>query len=359
MDGFGNFLGNIVAGLVSVLPLFIVPVLLKKSLDSLPGLGNQLSKLRSKTPSVGGKLKSAAKKGDLYNTGKNLKGSMESSRLSRQNRRLARNLSGEGRFGRAGAFISRGGPAITATQKDAQKNLQSAARATVLKEQTENLENELKEKRAQAVREGRAFNEAEELEKIATAPKTSPEEKRAALHMMAQRGNVSEIRRVKGHFKATGDSSALVELDEAVSTNASSLMAKAPDLIKGASAFKDVSGSEIVQFHSSTAKAHVDQVLEFQTKATAARKAHADAVANGSDPQEIKMLESVANAAESEYTTYLQTAERAFADIANNPTLQAQFKGEARSEYARLGLVIQPPASPPSSPPAQPPASQP
>jgi len=348
-DGFGGWLGQLVAALVAVLPLFIVPVLLKKSLDSLPGLGNQLSKLRSKAPSVGGKLKESVKKGDLAKGMAERKANRENTRQARQNLRFSKKVTGEGRFGKAGQFMATGGPALTAAQKEARQNLISSARGTVnayeaqkLKQNTENLEAKLKTDRAAAVAAGRSFNEAEALKQYALAPNSSPEERSAAMHLMAQRGNISEIRETKAVLTEKKDKSSLAALDVAISTNAGSIISKAPDLIKGSNgAFKDITASEIVALHPSTAQAHVEHIQQLEATASTATKQLQTAEAS-SDPVErakIPILKDVSDKANEEYGQARETIERALADIQNNPTLQAQFKGESRSIYERVAAT--------------------
>lgn len=356
-DGFGGWIGQLVAALVSVLPLFIVPVLLKKSLDSLPGLGNQLSKLRSKAPSVGGKLKESAKKGNLLAASARRKDNRENTRRARQDLRFAKTASGEGRFGKVGQFMATGGPALTATQKEARQNLISGARGTVnayeaqkLKQNTDNLEAKLKTDRAAAVAAGISFNEAEALKQYALAQNSSPEERSAAMHLMAQRGNINEIRLVKEKFEANDDKSSLAALDVAISANAGSIISKAPDLIKGADgAFKDITASELVQLHPTTARAHAEYINGGAVRTAEAKRTETiknadeklrsgqitqvqfDAIKSSADA-------SVVDAAKSQ-DECRKALERAVADVANNPQLQSQFKGESRDIYESVGFA--------------------
>lgn len=57
-DGSSNVFGQVIASAVLVLPLFVVPVLLKKSLDAVPAIGKMANKWASRGYSgVGGKLR--------------------------------------------------------------------------------------------------------------------------------------------------------------------------------------------------------------------------------------------------------------------------------------------------------------
>jgi len=65
-ESFGSYLGSIVAAGVSVIPLFVVPTLLKQSLNAIPAIGKFASGLQSKASgNIGKQIKSGYQRGDM------------------------------------------------------------------------------------------------------------------------------------------------------------------------------------------------------------------------------------------------------------------------------------------------------
>lgn len=104
----GNWFGQIIAAAILVLPLFVVPSLLKKSLDGLPALGKLASKLSSSANgNVNKKLKESYQN-SLYGRGSAIR---KQARQNYQGTQFANKLKGKG-LGAANRLVAYGTAAI-------------------------------------------------------------------------------------------------------------------------------------------------------------------------------------------------------------------------------------------------------
>jgi hypothetical protein len=124
---------------------------------------------------------------------------------------------------------------------------------------------------------------------------TNDSDRDAALHMATQMGRSTVIRNVQSHSSYATDSKLQIATQEAIAANASSLAAKAPDLIKGAGpAFSSVTGEQMVGFSPDTMEQYVQHI---ETELAAGNAAAAQSLLS------------------------------AVADVTKNPTLQGKFDG--------------------------------
>lgn len=123
-----DWFGQIIGAAILVLPLFVVPSLLKKSLDSVPMVGQLANKWSGRANSrVGGKMKESYR-GSMFARGAAIrKGEREKFRT----RRFAEKISQDGKIGRINQAVAQG-IRLTEQQKVAgNKMLQSAEAATI------------------------------------------------------------------------------------------------------------------------------------------------------------------------------------------------------------------------------------
>jgi len=132
----------------------------------------------------------------------------------------------------------------------------------------------------------------------------SSAERSAAMHELASNGRDEVIRSLMSDSNIDQNA-----LQSAITSNAGSLIAKAPDIVKGgnAAAFTNVTGNDITKFSAGTAKQHIQYLESLHTAAVAA---------GGVGPEQ---------------DTYNKAAESfnsALEDIVNNTSLQGEFKGD-------------------------------
>jgi hypothetical protein len=296
-----NMFGQIIAAAILVVPLFAVPLILKKALDGIPALGQMTSKFAGRANGNVGKRINESYKNSLAGVGR-------SNRLRARDeffrKKTAKRISGGGFTGVA-AGIAAGGLSnlgITAKQRAQRDAVRNNARAVVagseseeLKQASLALENEL----AKIAPEDRDKH----LVGIATNSSKSEIERSSAMHKLAAGGRDDAIRKLTTHPSMSSESNQ-VALRRAIDSNAGSLIGKAPDLIKGAdAAFRDVSGAELASFSRGTMQQYMGHMEELRTSTDPADAAKYAGAVNGFNA--------------------------AVEDIKLNTTLQAAFKGEA------------------------------
>jgi len=135
-----------------------------------------------------------------------------------------------------------------------------------------------------------------------------PSRASAALHYAAQIGDTKFLR----DQLRSGNEDTQRMTREAINANPSSVIGKAPDLVKGSGpAFKSLKGEDLVQFKPDTAEAFVKHIQGLKAAAAAGD----------------------ANAA-ADYTTAVNGFNSAVQDIQNSPEFQAKFSAE-------VGAMIQ------------------
>jgi hypothetical protein len=335
-ESFGSYLGSIVAAGVSVIPLFVVPTLLKQSLNAIPAIGKFASGLQSKASgNIGKQIKSGYQRGD-----------MSRSRAAKsQIRDTRRNQAYAGRAA-AGGFLATGGLALTKGQKAAKQQIASRAQGAVAAEEAANLKNDISsleyqmnQEKQTAIANGQTYDDRKVLTNIATDSTKSATQRRAAMHLAAARGYVGEVRKMQTKFETDSNDSSLTEAQrgqarESLATlrlakdaNAGGLISKAPDLIKGPSAaFSDIGGGDLVQLHSSTATAHIEHLASLRQNSLDAQTAAQQPGAT----QEV--IDAAATAAQS-YKQAVTSLNEAVIDVSKNPQLQASFGGDVGRSY--------------------------
>lgn len=164
----------------------------------------------------------------------------------------------------------------------------------------ENLKKSMSTLQVEYAREKAAGNNTDTFLKNRALRATSDSDRDAALHMAAQTGRSTVIRQIQSDPTYATNTGLRTATQEAISANTSSLVAKAPDLVKGEDpAFRSVTGEQLAAFSEDTV-GHYLSYIERQISAgnTAAAKSLLGAVE----------------------------------DIQRNPTIQAKFVDRAGLE---------------------------
>ena len=164
----------------------------------------------------------------------------------------------------------------------------------------ENLKKSMSTLQVEYAREKAAGNSTDDFLANRALHATSDSDRDAALHMAAQTGRSTVIRKIQSDPTYAANTGLRTATQEAISANTSSLVAKAPDLVKGADpAFRSVTGEQLASFSEDTI-GHYLSHIERQISAgnTAAAKSLLGAVE----------------------------------DIQRNPTIQAKFVDRAGLE---------------------------
>lgn len=303
---------QILAAAVLILPLFIVPSLLKKSLDSVPMLGQMASKLSNRAnANVSGKVKESYK-GSLFGRGRAVR---RAAKEEFRNRKYAERLTQDGKAG-AIANIAAGGLSslgITKQQRAQRDAIKGSARATVANAEAKDLSDAtkvLEQDIANAqVKQGASFNKDQFLMTRATSSTATETERSAAMHQLASLGRDKQVRELQAQFRAAGDTHAEENLNRAIQANGGALVGKAPDIIKGGAgpAFNNVTGDQMAGFSADTARVHVEHLNDLYQKASAP---------------------GATQATRDEFNIAMTSFNSAVADIRSNPTLQAKFAGD-------------------------------
>jgi len=154
----------------------------------------------------------------------------------------------------------------------------------------------------------------------------------AALHYAAQTGDTSFLRKQLKEGAAAGDSDLVQKTRQAIDSNTSSVIGKAPDLVKGsAAAFKSIKGSDMVQFKPDTAAAYIEHLEGLSRNAAAAQTTKSStAYATMSADDKKSINEAIDN-----YDVAVNGFNSAVEDITLSPELQGQFNAEVGSTLQR------------------------
>lgn len=303
-------LGQIIAAAVMILPLFVVPGLLKKSLDSVNSIGGKLNALGAK---YGGKAKGRATDSNYAKYQRQKAGTRRAQmqagvyqgrggKLNPNNWRsgLNRKVNGWG----VANTVSGG---FTGTQAQRGAALIEEQEAKDIKEATIPLEQELVQAQLGTHPRYKGASAQDDLLRDRAKNGSTVADRRAAMNKAASLGRDDVLRGLQQ------DSSVNQEhLRSAISQNAGPLLLKSPDLVKGQSAaFNSVTGQQMSTFSAGTADAHMQHLENLHTRAndatlTAAERASAQ--------------------------TQLDAASRSFnsaiEDISADKSLQSAFNGE-------------------------------
>jgi MFS family permease len=267
-----NWFGQIAAAAVLVLPLFAVPVILKKSLDGIPVLGQQMSKLASRTNGNLSKRVGESYKNSLIGRGRANK---KRSDQAYMDRKFANRM-------QKGGLASRiaNGPGITGKQKYAQQTLNSAALLTVKKAQIEDIE------AAGATIEGLGRPALREIARGGGAGAGNPATMAAAIKQTVASNDVEGINQLWNESKSWGDDE---EGRMKRSTFTQSLRASAnrPNYLgQGAISAMEQNDQSAESAYKAISATIVDAV--------SAGAYSPDKIASA-DPDELKVVQSVAN----------------------------------------------------------------
>lgn len=274
----GDILMQLLAIGVAAVPFFVVPSLLKGSLNAAGSIGTKLSSMSSKAGSrIGSKVGSTTALGAL-NKSRQLGASRRQARVQGA---LARAI--PGKAGRR--MVATGQAAAIQGEQEDIKMEQAALQKSIDASKAANPN----------------FDSDGHL--MSKAVSGSKSQRAAAMHMLAGAGRDKAIRQLQSNPDA--DKAAL---QRAVSANGGSLAAKAPDLVKGPNAaFGSVSGDDLSKFSGDTGRAYMEHMANLHSKANSPN-------ATAQDRENLKNATDSFNAA--------------VQDITSNPTLQASFSGD-------------------------------
>jgi hypothetical protein len=164
---------------------------------------------------------------------------------------------------------------------------------------------------------------ADEIDKSGDPSRAS-----AALHYAAQIGDTGFLRK---QLAKGGETERMTR--EALNANPSSVIGKAPDLIKGASAaFKSLKGEDLVQFKPDTADAFMEHIQSLAS--TAAQTSNPQ---YASDPDFKKKVDDAAT----EYKTAVNGFNSAVKDIQGSPEFQNKFSAEVGAKIQQqMGAIF-------------------
>jgi hypothetical protein len=141
-----------------------------------------------------------------------------------------------------------------------------------------------------------------------------------AMNVLAGDGRAEQIRNLSQQFAAAGDQQNEALVTRAINSNYSSLLGKAPDLVKGeAAAFTDTTGEMMAGYHPSTTQRQVQYIQEQYAAAQAG-----DA------------------AAQTRYDNAVAAFNSAVDNIATTPALAAKFSGAAGREALATSTAVDP-----------------
>lgn len=305
-----NKMGQIAAAVVMVLPLFIVPGLLKKAMDGVGNIGTTLNSLGNKIGGAAGK-----RTGEAY--GRSRLGQFQKYREGENSKRRALTASGaytgKNPFSRLRSGINKGLNRVPgkfgAENATSGEKAVSQLEAEALRNAKAPLEKEIAQQKDPAKLD--TFLESRAADRSRTAAERS-----AAMDTLAATGRDKVLRRLAAHPNVDQ-----VALQKAIRSNAGVLSSKAPDLIKGAkNAFESVSGKDLVSFGAGTADTYIKHLSNLYTAAKA----------GGTGSQ-----------AEKDFILAGTSFNNAIQDIANDTTLQSSFSDETgleiRSALSKIG----------------------
>lgn len=211
IDGKSGFMGQIVAAAVSILPLFVVPGLLKSALNAIPALGNAVSKLSGKADSS---TKNAYKNSSFERS--RLK--MKDEEKKQRDRRYAESMAKGGFRSKINSFSGIGLTSRQRANKDAQQeSVLRGARAGVAQTKIDEEKNEdldfqyMSSGWSKSDTEGYAQGTPVTVTDPATGKTTThqvtPSARRAAIRKIAPTANSSVMESVALAAVASGDRS--------------------------------------------------------------------------------------------------------------------------------------------------------
>lgn len=258
----GNIMGQVIGAAILVLPLFAVPVLLKKSMDGIPVLGQQIGKLAGRATGSFGKATKESYGNSIMGMGS---AARKQNRQNTYRANTARRLQRGGFVGGVGNVMAGGlGGLVSKKQRQAvtamASSIVASQEAEELKTALQALTRELSDHKAKGG-DGDAFL----TNKIANSK--SATEREAAMHQAAALGRTDLVRGLMSSTSG-GDRAAL---QRAIDTNAGSLIGKAPDIIKGTKAFESFTGADMAQWDKGTAAAYAKHVESLHAAGETAR----------------------------------------------------------------------------------------
>ncbi|HJM04480.1 MAG TPA: hypothetical protein QF549_02505 [Candidatus Saccharimonadaceae bacterium] len=192
--GPDEFYAPLMASAVLVLPLFVVPILLKKSLDGIPALGQLANKFSSRANGALGKRMSESYQGSTVGRGRAIR---KQARLNFRDKKFAEGLTGDSRMAKARRVLAGGVSSIGVTrEQQAQKEaLERAARGTAASAQSEAVKQEMI-----LLKESIGTNPDDIERHIASRHSTmNATQMEAASDLMLEAGGVAQYRRVVGN----------------------------------------------------------------------------------------------------------------------------------------------------------------
>lgn len=325
-----NWFGQIIASAVLVIPLFVVPILLKKSLDGVPMIGQMANKWSSKANSKLGGAVGNSYKGSKFGRGRAVR---RAAREEFRNQKYAQSLTQGGKKGAVAQFTAGGvsslGLGLTKNQREMQKAQRSAvtssARSTVANAEAKDLGDAMKvldqDIATAQVKQGASFSKDDYLMSVATSATASDTQKSAAMHQLTALGRDKQVRQLQTQFRAAGDTHSEENLNRAISANAGALVSKAPDLIKGGDgpAFQNITGEQLAGYSEDTARQHAAYLEKLYSQS-----------------QDASLSKTDRDKAVKEFNTAYTSYSAAVRDVKNTPTLQAKFGREVGNKYAEV-----------------------
>ena len=126
-------------------------------------------------------------------------------------------------------------------------------------QKSENLKKSMATLTTDFAREKAAGNNTDEFLEKRVLTATSDSDRDAALHMASQTGRSQVLRKIQNNNAYSTSPELRLATQEAISANVSSLIGKAPDLVKGSGpAFNNITAEQLAGFDESTGKAYMD-----------------------------------------------------------------------------------------------------
>lgn len=312
-------MGQIIAAAVMVLPLFLIPGILKKSIDSAGSIGARMSGLGDKLGGIVGKKGSEMYDRSSLARGREIrKQAKEAVKTRRWAESVTRGEAGGGsRMDRMRARFARGLSGIetrpTQRQREiaqAQRNaVMSKARNTVAAAEAESLKDAVQTMQRRVAEE----NDEDGFLEDQAINGTTASDRAAAMHLLASRGSDKQLRRLQA--RDPGDAEHHRSLKAAINANVGALISKAPDIVKGSEgAFTAVTADQFSKYSGDTARAYMEHLSNLNNAANAT---------GASD-------------------SVKQTRDRAFgafftalSGVANTPQLATTFNNDAGMEVAK------------------------
>lgn len=343
----GNVFVQMMGAGVLVIPLFVAPIIMKAAgglLNRWAGVVNNPNK------GVFDRMRGRAKEvqeNSAFMRGRSTRLAMKKSRKNREfanqyelGRKIRNNdpdvpsdLSATQRSAAIAAYYRARGPmsfvdsaagratsALGARANQAYNMTGAAGRGEDLSELSTHYKAQVEKATAEAIREAMqtlgkeaaAFKAAggssdDFFKSIAVNSSRNQTERDAAVHELARQGRDGALRDLRN-----GGQVDLATIQEAIGSNAGSLVGKAPDLVKGeGAAFKNVKGSQMAEFTKGTAEMHMAYLDRLKA-----------------DPSK-----------STEYTTAINSLNSAMQDIKNDATLQGKFESEVGAAIRNAAAV--------------------